>query len=143
MGGAKRKFANVSFLASRLNEFNTGLNFIAGSCGGHGFTFGMGTTLRRCEELSIKPHYSSAKFEAGLSPLPPPLSQPQSPPSLPALCQVRGWTFSFGANTVGWWASGPKHFLDINIHAAGDAASRSLPHGAGQPRGDLPRLQAG
>ena len=48
--------------------------------------------------------------------------------------QVRGWTFTVGANTVGWRVSGPKHQLDVNIHAAGGAAARSLPHGAlGQP----------
>ena len=63
VGGAKRKWANISFIASRLTEYNTGPDFIAGSCGGHAFSFGLGTTLRRCEELSIKPHYSSAKFE--------------------------------------------------------------------------------
>ena len=68
MGGAKRKWANASFLASRLTEFNTGFDFITGSCGGHAFSFGLGTTLRRCEELSIKPHYSSAKFEAAALP---------------------------------------------------------------------------
>ena len=65
VGGAKRKWANASFLASRLTEFNTGFDFITGSCGGHAFSFGLGTTLRRCEDFSIKPHYSSAKFEAG------------------------------------------------------------------------------
>ena len=64
VGGAKRKWANVSFLASRLNQYNTALDFITGSCGGHAFSFGLGTKLRRCEELSIKPRYSSAKFEA-------------------------------------------------------------------------------
>jgi len=77
VGGAKRKWANASFLASRLTEFNTGRDFITGSCGGHAFSFGLGTTLRRCEETSIKPHYSSAKFEVAgpascsPSPLPP------------------------------------------------------------------------
>ena len=72
VGGAKRKWANVSFIASRLTEYNTGLDFITGSCGGHAFFFGLGTTLRRCEELSIKPHYSSATFEALTTPSPPP-----------------------------------------------------------------------
>ena len=47
--------------------------------------------------------------------------------------QVRGWTFTVGAKNVEGWISGPKHQLDVSIHAAGDAAARSLPHGiAGQ-----------
>ena len=53
VGGAKRKWANASFLSSRLTEFNTGPDFITGSCGGHAFSFGLGTKLRRCEEMSI------------------------------------------------------------------------------------------
>ena len=36
--------------------------------------------------------------------------------SHPLLIQVRGWTFTVGANTVGWRVSGPKHQLDVNIH---------------------------
>jgi len=42
---------------------------------------------------------------------------------------VSGWTFTVGAKSVEGWISGPKHQLDINIHSAGDAAARSLPHG--------------
>jgi len=38
---------------------------------------------------------------------------------------VRGWTFTVGAKSVEGWVSGPKHQVDINIHAAGDAAARS------------------
>ena len=43
---------------------------------------------------------------------------------------MRGWTFTVGAKSVEGWLSGPKHRLDVNIHAAGDAAARSLPHGS-------------
>ena len=137
VGGAKRKWANASFLSSRLTEFNTGPDFITGSCGGHAFSFGLGTKLRRCEEMSIKPHYSSAKFEAAALPMQPmtfPSARRRLSTPLPLTpYQVRGWTFTVGAKNVEGWISGPKHQLDVSIHAAGDAAARSLPHGiAGQ-----------
>mmetsp|Transcript_35125 Transcript_35125/g.113276 ORF Transcript_35125/g.113276 Transcript_35125/m.113276 type:complete len:549 (-) Transcript_35125:155-1801(-) len=51
-----------------------------------------------------------------------------APPASP-FPQVRNWTFTVGAKSVEGWVSGPKHQLDINIHAAGDAAARTLPHG--------------
>jgi len=53
---------------------------------------------------------------------------------------VRNWTFTVGAKSVEGWVSGPKHQLDINIHAAGDAAARTLPHGIA--RYTVTRLEA-
>ena len=46
----KRKFANVSFWASELNEQNTGIRVING--GGHKFTLGMGDR-KQCEEIEF------------------------------------------------------------------------------------------
>ena len=48
----KRKFANVSFWASELNEQNTGIRVINGTCGGHKFTLGMGDR-KQCEEIEF------------------------------------------------------------------------------------------
>jgi len=41
--------ATASFWASELSEFNTGWRVVNGSCGGGGFSLGMGEK-RRCEE---------------------------------------------------------------------------------------------
>ena len=90
--------------ASELNEFNTGPNFVNGTCGGGPFFLGMGEG-RSCEEFSMKVGFSSVVF------------------------RVDGWTFTVLGNWVYGSISGPTHRLDVTFKGKGDAASRYLPHG--------------
>ena len=90
--------------ASELNEFNTGPNFVNGTCGGGPFFLGMGEG-RSCEEFSMKVGYSSVVF------------------------RVDGWTFKVLGNWIYGSMSGPTHRLDVTFKGKGDAASRYLPHG--------------
>lgn len=104
VGGTKRKWANVSFWASKLNDANWGWRMIGGSCGGHHFNLGPGG-VKTCEELSIKVDLSSATFSLG------------------------NWTIIARGNAVYDRLSGPTHRLDVDFKSHGDAAARSLPHG--------------
>jgi len=105
VGGAKRKWANASFWASELNAFNTGWQFVNGSCGGRLFWMGLGLQ-RRCEELSIGIKYSSATFS------------------------VRGWSITVRGNSVHSSTAGARHRLDLSLSAdSRGVAARSLPHG--------------
>ena len=74
--------------ASELNEFNTGPNFVNGTCGGGPFFLGMGEG-RSCEEFSMKVGYSSVVF------------------------RVDGWTFKVLGNWVYGSISGPTHRLTV------------------------------
>ena len=115
----KRKFANVSFWASELNEQNTGRRVVNGTCGGHKFTLGMGGR-KQCEEMLFVMSYSTATWTA------------------------REWIIKVRGNLVHDRISGPEHRLDISMSAKGgrEAAAASLPHGlvgqsfatVGQPR---------
>ena len=67
--GAHKKLFNVSYLASELTEQNAGFSYLRGTCGGGTpFQGGMGFT-RRCEDILVQSHFSSANIT------------------------VRGWTF--------------------------------------------------
>ena len=61
VGGAKRKWANLSFWASELNRENWGWRVVNGSCGGHAFNLGKGGS-RQCEELRMAVDMASATF---------------------------------------------------------------------------------
>ena len=51
VGGAKRKFANISFWASELNDQNWGWKTVNGTCGGNFFRIGKQAS-KQCEELT-------------------------------------------------------------------------------------------
>ena len=51
--GTKRKWANVSYYASELDENNVGTRVIRGFCGGHSFKLGRGGQ-KTCEDLVVK-----------------------------------------------------------------------------------------
>ncbi|EOD10559.1 hypothetical protein EMIHUDRAFT_120543 [Emiliania huxleyi CCMP1516] len=110
VGGKKRKAANsqvatASFWASELSEFNTGWRVVNGSCGGGGFSLGMGEK-RRCEE----PAPSRGTLAVGT----------EYPFTRMA---VRG-------NNVYGRLSGPAHRLDMSFTAAdSDTAALAMPHG--------------
>jgi len=53
VGGDKRKWANVSYYASELDENNVGTRVIRGFCGGHSFKLGRGGQ-KTCEDLVVK-----------------------------------------------------------------------------------------
>ena len=61
VGGAKRKWANLSFWASELNRESWGWRVVNGSCGGHAFNLGKGGS-RQCEELRMAVDMASATF---------------------------------------------------------------------------------
>ena len=102
----KRKFANVSFWASELNEQNTGRRVVNGTCGGHKFTLGLGGR-KQCEEIELKMSFSTATWA------------------------TRDWIIKVRGNHVHDRVTGPEHRLDISISAksGGEAAAASLPHG--------------
>jgi len=108
VGGRKRKWANFSYWASELNEFNTGWTFINGTCGGArgsgSFQFGL-AGQKRCEELEVHTTFSTAT------------------------CTVGNWTVTIRGNHVFNWISGPAHRLDLAFGGRGDWASRLRPHG--------------
>ena len=67
--GAYKKHLNVSYRASELTEQNAGFTYLRGTCGGgKPFEGGIAFT-RRCEDVLVQSHFSSAKIT------------------------VRGWTF--------------------------------------------------
>lgn len=104
VGGAKRKWANVSLWASQFNDFNYGWRIVNGSCGGRGFHLGV-EGAKRCEELSVVVGYSHAKFN------------------------VRNWTIVGRGNPVFGRLRGPRHRLDVSFRAKAGSPARDLPHG--------------
>ena len=90
---------------------------------------------RRCDAARSSPSSRTTRLPSSRRPLSRPaiishVNASTEPPLLPPpLPKVSGWTFTVGAKSVEGWVSGPKHQLDVNIHAEGDAAARSLPHG--------------
>ena len=61
VGGPKRKPFLASFWASELNQYNTGENMMNGTCGRGLFFLGTGAA-KKCEEMAVHVHYSSATF---------------------------------------------------------------------------------
>ena len=61
LGGPKRKPFLASFWASELNQYNTGENMMNGTCGRGLFFLGTGAA-KKCEEMAVHVHYSSATF---------------------------------------------------------------------------------
>ena len=102
---AQTKWANASFIAANLNDFNTGWAFVQGSCGGANFTRGLGSPKKTCGRLTVKTTFSGASFTVG------------------------NWTLTVHGNYVYGRISGPQHRLDLAFKARGDAPARSLPHG--------------
>ena len=102
---AHTKWANASFIAANLNDFNTGWAFVQGSCGGANFTRGLGSPKKVCGGLTVKTTFSGASFTVG------------------------NWTLTVHGNYVYGRISGPQHRLDLAFKARGDAPERSLPHG--------------
>ena len=90
---------------------------------------------RRCDAARSSPSSRTTRLPSSRRPLSRPaidshVNASTEPPLLPPpLPKASGWTFTVGAKSVEGWVSGPKHQLDVNIHAEGDAAARSLPHG--------------
>ena len=108
---ARTKWANASFIAANLNDFNTGWAFVQGSCGGANFTRGLGSPKKTCGRLTVKTTFSGASFTVG------------------------NWTLTVHGNYVYGRISGPQHRLDLAFKARGDAPARSVPHGiVGQVR---------
>lgn len=104
VGGSRRKWANVSFWASELNEFNTGWHVVNGTCGaGAPFALGMGDA-RSCGELAIDVSFASVSL------------------------QIRNWTVVARGNHVYGHVAGPTHRIDLDLKARGNAPS-TLPHG--------------
>ena len=64
IGAGGRKWANLSFWASELNEDNWGWKNVNGTCDGRFVKLGKGGA-KKCEELSISLGMSSATFTAG------------------------------------------------------------------------------
>ena len=62
---AHTKWANASFIAANLNDFNTGWAFVQGSCGGANFTRGLGSPKKTCGRLTVKTTFSGASFTVG------------------------------------------------------------------------------
>ena len=102
---AQTKWANASYIAANLNDFNTGWAFVQGSCGGANFTRGLGSPKKVCGGLTVKTTFSGASFTVG------------------------NWTLTVHGNYVYGRISGPQHRLDLAFKARGDAPARSLPHG--------------
>ena len=108
---AQTKWANASYIAANLNDFNTGWAFVQGSCGGANFTRGLGSPKKVCGGLTVKTTFSGASFTVG------------------------NWTLTVHGNYVYGRISGPQHRLDLAFKARGDAPARSVPHGiVGQVR---------
>ena len=79
--GAHKKLLNVSYLASKLTEQNAGWSYLRGTCGG-GTQFEGGIAFtRRCEDIIVQSHFSSANIT------------------------VRGWTFVLRGTTESTTAS--------------------------------------
>ena len=79
--GAHKKLFNVSYLASELTAQNAGFSYLRGTCGGGTpFQGGIGFT-RRCEDILVQSHFSSANIT------------------------VRGWTFVLRGTTESTTAS--------------------------------------
>ena len=97
-------WANFSFWASELTENNWGYKVINGTCDGRRVRIGKGKS-KRCEELTVSVHMSTASFEAG------------------------NWTVTVKASPVYNLIAGPEHRLDIGFRVKGDYAARFLPHG--------------
>ena len=55
---AQTKWANASYIAANLNDFNTGWAFVQGSCGGANFTRGLGSPKKVCGGLTVKTAFS-------------------------------------------------------------------------------------
>ena len=130
VGGEKHKHATASFWTSELNgrspaharfprrqpafspsspsppaEFTTGPNMINGTCGDRGqFFLGTGGH-KKCEEFEVAIRFSSAKF------------------------RIPGWTIKVSAAPVWGRISGPRHRLDVSLHAHGDEAVLHQTHG--------------
>ena len=105
VGGEKHKLATASFWTSELNEFTTGPNMINGTCGDRGqFFLGTGG-YKKCEEMEILVRFSSARF------------------------RVPGWVIKVAAAPVFGRISGPRHRLDVSLHAHGDEAALAQTHG--------------
>lgn len=103
VGGEKRKWSNLSFWGSQLDENNWGWEVITGYCGGRRFRFGKGGH-RACEDLNVAMSMASATFSA------------------------KYWTINVkGARTYA--SMGPLHRVDIGFVLRGDYAARHLPHG--------------
>jgi hypothetical protein len=103
VGGAKRKWANLSYWASELNENNWGWKSVNGTCGGHGFKLGPHAE-RSCEELHATVDVSSATFKVG------------------------AWKIIVHGNHVYGRVDGPSHRLDVEITRLSQA-ERSGAHG--------------
>ena len=105
VGGEKHKLATASFWTDELNEFTTGPNMINGTCGDRGqFFLGTGE-YKKCEELEVAIKFSSAKI------------------------RVPGWTIKVAAAPVWGRINGPRHRLDVSLHAHGDEAALPQTHG--------------
>jgi hypothetical protein len=103
VGGAKRKFANCSYWASRLDENNWGWDLVTGSCGGHRFKLGKGGQ-KTCEGFVAKVDMARVAFSVGN-----------------VTIAVRG--------SPTHAMSGPEHRLDVGFTVRGDYVARNLPHG--------------
>ena len=104
VGGAKRKFANISFWASELNDQNWGWKTVNGTCGGNFFQIGKKAS-KQCEELTFAMKSSSGNATVG------------------------DWVIWIKGSPVYDRISGPQHRLDLGFHSIGDVAARSRPHG--------------
>ena len=108
VGGAKRKWANVSYWASELNDDNWGWSTVTGWCGTPGrspshFRMGKGG-YKACEELTITVKMVSAAFTS------------------------KQWTVAVKGHRS-YATTGPSHRLDVSFNVRGDYAARNLPHG--------------
>ena len=103
-GKGFHRWANVTYWASELNQWNWGWKTINGTCDGQFFSLGKRKT-RACNGLDIAIDLSSAKFVSG------------------------GWTITVRGNYVYDRLSGPAHRLDVSFGASGGASTRDRPHG--------------
>ncbi|EOD11383.1 hypothetical protein EMIHUDRAFT_104796 [Emiliania huxleyi CCMP1516] len=101
----KSAWANASFWAAELSDFNTGWKVINGSCSGAYFEFGL-NGRKTCGDLAIRMRYASATFTFR-----------------------EAWTVVVRGNHVFDRVTGPTHRLDLTFKEAAGAAARTLPHG--------------
>jgi len=127
----KSAWANASFWAAELSDFNTGASLrltplhedpendcvlprcpthagwkvINGSCSGAYFEFGL-NGRKTCGDLAIRMRYASATFTFR-----------------------EAWTVVVRGNHVFDRVTGPTHRLDLTFKEAAGAAARTLPHG--------------
>ena len=154
VGGAKRKWANLSVWASEFDAFNTGTSprvdvggartlarrsayavgwrFVNGTCGGHFFKLGA-TGNKTCEELVTRVGYSSATIEdkkGWTTRVTGDHAEGEEYKSNAVrAARLTRVTTATSGNHVYDRLSGPRHRLDVSISAADGAAARSLPHG--------------